>query len=351
MNMQNAPSVSAHIDDALFQLLVASVKEYAIFMIDTQGYILTWNEGAARIKGYQGADVIGKHISIFYTPDDILNNEPQHNLSLALQNGTYESEGWRLRRNSSIFWANVVFTPLYYNDQHIGFAKMTRDQTERKIIEDQRESLHHELERRVKEQTSKIIANELRFRKLIEHSHDGISLLDRNFNVFFRSLSATRISGWSNEQLNTDIRKLVHPDDNELVNNLFNDVLKNPVASNLITYRSRHRDGHYIWLECIFTNMLADEHVNAIVCNFRDVSSRIASENEILSQNVALREISWISSHEIRRPVASILGLMGLIKQTSDPKEKQEFIDMVDRCTNELDGVINLISDKIRDLH
>jgi len=348
--MQNSPSTSANIDDALFQLLVASVKEYAIFMIDPQGYILTWNDGAARIKGYQANDVVGKHISIFYTPDDILNNEPQHNLALSLQNGTYESEGWRIRRNGSIFWANIVFTPLYHNEQHIGFAKMTRDQTERKIVEDQRESMHQELERRVKEQTSKIVANELRFRKLIEHSHDGISLLDRNFNVFFRSLSATRISGWSNEQLNSNIHKLIHPDDNELVEKTFNEVLQNPVKPILVIYRSRHRDGHYIWLECVFTNMLADEHINAIVCNFRDISSRVASENEVLNQNAALREISWISSHQIRKPVASILGLMTLIKQASDPKEKQELIDMVDRCAQELDGVINLINNKIKDL-
>ncbi|WP_316791024.1 PAS domain S-box protein [Pedobacter frigoris] len=349
--MQNVSIFSPHIDGALFQLLVASVKEYAIFMIDTQGYILTWNDGAARIKGYQGKDVIGKHISIFYTPDDILNNEPQHNLNLALQNGTYESEGWRIRRNGSLFWANIVFTPVYHDEQHIGFAKMTRDQTERKIVEDQREAMHLELERRVKEQTSKIVANELRFRKLIEHSHDGISLLDRNFNVFFRSLSATRISGWSNEQLNSNIRRLIHPDDEALVDNTFNKVLQNPVKPIEITYRSLHHDGHYIWLECVFTNMLADEHINAIVCNFRDVSSRVASESEILSQNAVLREISWISSHEIRRPVASILGLMNLIKQTSDSKEKDEFIQMIEKCTQELDGVIHLINDKIKDLY
>ncbi len=349
--MQNVSVFSPHIDGALFQLLVASVKEYAIFMIDPHGYIVTWNDGATRIKGYQGIDVIGKHISIFYTPDDILNNEPQHNLNLALQNGTYESEGWRVRRNGSLFWANIVFTPLYHDDQHIGYAKMTRDQTERKIVEDQREAMHHELERRVKEQTSKIIANELRFRKLIEHSHDGISLLDRNFNVFFRSLSATRISGWSNEQLNSDIHRLMHPDDQELIANSFQKVLQSPFEPIEITYRSLHRDGYYIWLECVFTNMLEDEHINAIVCNFRDVSSRVTSESEILRQNTLLREISWISSHEIRRPVASILGLMGLINQTSDPKEKEEFIQLVDQCTQELDGVIQLINDKIKNLH
>jgi len=127
--------------------------------------------------------------------------------------------------------------------------------------------------------------------------------------------------------------------------------LVNIVEPIIITYRSLHRDGHYIWLECVFTNMLADEHINAIVCNFRDISSRMVAKAEILRQNAALREISLISSHEIRRPVASILGLMSLIKQTSDPKEKQGFIEMVDKCAQELDGVIHLINDKIRDLY
>lgn len=348
--MQNISDFSPHIDGTLFQLLVGSVKEYAIFMLDPQGYILTWNDGAARIKGYQGTDVIGKHISVFYTPDDILGNEPQHNLKLSLENGTYESEGWRVRRNGSLFWANIIFTPIYQDGQHIGFAKMTRDQTERKIVEEQREAMHHELERRVKQQTSKVLANELRFRKLIEHSHDGISLLDRNFSVFFRSLSATRISGWTNEQLNSDIHKLIHPDDRERVEDLFNKIIEDPLEPIEITYRSLHHDGHYIWLECVFANSLSDEHINAIVCNFRDVTSRVTAEEEILRQNTVLREISWSSSHEIRKPVASIMGLMDLIKLASDPKEKEGLIGMVDQCAHELDGVIQLISKKIRDL-
>ncbi|MGY4537027.1 PAS domain S-box-containing protein [Mucilaginibacter sp. UYNi724] len=348
---QSIVQESSNPDEALFQLLVASVKEYAIFMIDPEGYILTWNDGAARIKGYKEIDVVGKHISIFYTPEDILNNEPQHNLSQALESGAHESEGWRIRRNGSQFWANIVFTPLYQNNKHIGFAKMTRDQTERKITEDQREAMQHELERRVKEQTGRIVATELRFRKLIEHSYDGITLLDRNFRVFYRSLSATRINGWSNEQQYTDIDELVYPDDKERVHASIDEIILNPTEPVMVSFRSRHQDGHYIWLECLFTNMLAEPSVNAIVCNFRDISSRVAADNEILRHNTVLREISWTSSHEMRRPVASIQGLMDLIEKSTDHDEKEELIKLVGKCADELDGMVRLIHDKIDTIH
>lgn len=337
-------------DEALFRLLVASVREYAIFMIDPHGYILTWNEGAARIKGYRQKDIIGKHISVFYTPEDILNNEPQYVLNQALNSGVYEGEGWRIRLNGTRFWANIVITPLFHNGKHIGFAKVTRDQSERKLLEDQRIALHRELERQVREQTGRILANELRFRKLIEHSSDGITLLDRNFRVFYRSLSASRINGWSNEErIDAGMDEFVHPDDLEQVRALFDRITENPAIPLMISFRFRRRDGHYIWLESLFTNMLADTHINAIVCNFRDISSRIESENEILRQNTVLREVSWISSHEIRRPIASILGLMNLVETSKSPAEKNKLIKMVDKCARELDGIVHLISDKINE--
>ena len=338
---------SPNLNEVLFQLLVASVREYAIFIIDPQGYILTWNEGAARIKGYREKDIIGKHISVFYTPEDILNNEPQYILNQALNKGTHEGEGWPIRRNGTRFWANFVITPLFHDGKHIGFAKLTRDQSERKLLEDQRIALHRELEQQVREQTGRILANELRFRKLIEHSSDGIALLDRNFRIFYRSLSASP-NGWSNEERkDAGMDEFVHPDDLEQVRASFEQIIENPIAPVMINFRSRHRNGHYIWVECLFTNMLADPHINAIVCNFRDISERVESENEILRQNAIMREVSWISSHEVRRPVASILGLMNVIKLSKSPAEKNKLIKMVGKCARELDGMVHLISDKI----
>ncbi len=121
-----------------FQLLVSSVKDYAIFMLDINGNIITWNSGAEKIQGYKEEEITGKNIEVFYTPDDIEKGEPESSLAKALKLGRFESEGLRVRKDGSTFYANVVFTPLYDDDQNLyGYAKVTRDlTTERKTVED-----------------------------------------------------------------------------------------------------------------------------------------------------------------------------------------------------------------------
>lgn len=121
-----------------FQLLVQSVKDYAIFMLDPNGYIITWNEGAAKIKGYQPKEIIGQHFSRFYPQEDILRNKPNRVLKMAAAEGRFEEEAWRVRKDRSRFWANVVITPLRDESGKLkGFAKVTRDITERKRAEEQ----------------------------------------------------------------------------------------------------------------------------------------------------------------------------------------------------------------------
>ena len=121
-----------------FRLLVGSVKDYAIFMLDPAGNIISWNEGAERIKGYKKEEIIGRNISVFYTPDEIRRGEPHYNLLQAQNFGRFEQEGERIRKDGSVFWANVVFTALRdANGQLIGFTKVTRDITERKRSEEQ----------------------------------------------------------------------------------------------------------------------------------------------------------------------------------------------------------------------
>lgn len=120
--------------EELYQLLVSQVKEYALFMMDNNGNILTWNEGAERIKGYTAPEIIGKHFSVFYTAEDKTTQKHERELESAKVTGKYEEEGWRVRKDGSLFWANVVLTPIY-KDELIGFAKITRDLTKRKELE------------------------------------------------------------------------------------------------------------------------------------------------------------------------------------------------------------------------
>jgi PAS domain S-box-containing protein len=123
-----------------FRLLVEVVEDYAIFMLDPEGHIVSWNSGAQRSKGYTAEEIIGRHFSVFYPPEVAASGHPEHELEVAVREGHYEEEGWRVRQDGSRFWANVLITAVF-NDkgEHIGFTKVTRDTTERRRLEQERE--------------------------------------------------------------------------------------------------------------------------------------------------------------------------------------------------------------------
>lgn len=122
--------------ETAFTLLVQSVVDYGIFMLDPDGYVATWNAGAERIKGYRAEDIIGKHFSVFYPPEDIAARKPHLELESAIIDGRLEDEGWRIRKDGSRFWANVVITALFDETGELrGFGKVTRDMTERRAAE------------------------------------------------------------------------------------------------------------------------------------------------------------------------------------------------------------------------
>jgi PAS domain S-box-containing protein len=121
-----------------FRILVEAVEDYAIFMLDCDGCVASWNTGAQKIKGYAAREIIGRHFSIFYLPDDIAAGKPERELATAAQVGRVEDEGWRVRKDGSMFWANAVISAVYETRngkrQLCGFAKVTRDMTERKRL-------------------------------------------------------------------------------------------------------------------------------------------------------------------------------------------------------------------------
>ena len=121
-----------------FRLLVASVRDYAIFMLDVSGRIRTWNAGAEHIKGYTADEAIGQHFELFYTDEARARKHPQYELEVATREGRFEEEGWRVRKDGTQFWANVVITALRdASGVLVGFAKVTRDLTERRRAEQQ----------------------------------------------------------------------------------------------------------------------------------------------------------------------------------------------------------------------
>jgi len=167
-----------------FRLFVNSVKDYIIFMVDPQGYIISASEGVESITGYTSREIQGKHISVFYLQEEILAGDPRSNLRMAATTGRFESEGWRRRKDGSLFWANVVYAPAYDQDHQLkGFAKVTRDNTERKIAEEQLRKFNSELESKVNDKTAEI-------REIFERVTDNFVALDKDFRYTYINLKA-----------------------------------------------------------------------------------------------------------------------------------------------------------------
>ena len=151
-----------------FRMLVDAVQDYAIFLLSTDGHVLTWNRGAERIKGYTADEIIGQHFSVFYTPEERAAGRPMSLLGLAANRGRFEDEGWRVRKDGTWFWADVIVTALHdANGVPYAYAKVTRDLTERRAAEEQRRQLLAEQRARAAAEEA-LIARE-RFLSIASH--------------------------------------------------------------------------------------------------------------------------------------------------------------------------------------
>jgi len=144
---QTAAEAELRRTEARFRLLVEAVQDYAIFMLDPTGHISSWNAGAQRSQGYAAHEIIGKHFRVFYPPEVAARRHPEYELEVAVREGKYEEEGWRVRKDGSRFWANVTITAVRDLDgELVGFAKVTRDTTERREILSRLEEANSQLE-------------------------------------------------------------------------------------------------------------------------------------------------------------------------------------------------------------
>jgi rsbT co-antagonist protein RsbR len=140
-----------------FRLLVDGVRDYGLLMLDPSGHVVSWNAGAERIKGYRTEEIVGKDFSCFYTAEDIQSGKPKEELKIATAEGRFEDEGWRVRKDGSSFWANVIITALRDNAGNVrGFSKITRDITEKKQAEEELRGHREHLEELVQERTAEL---------------------------------------------------------------------------------------------------------------------------------------------------------------------------------------------------
>ncbi len=175
--------------DEIFRLLVEGVKDYAIFLLSPEGKVATWNQGAERIKGYEAKEIIGRHFSCFYSQEAQESRWPDRELEIAAKEGRFADEGWRVRKDGSSFWANVVITALRDKNSKLqGFSKVTRDLTERKALEERSRLLNKELRARVAELTRSQQQVELRTLELQRLSSQLMRVQDEERRRMARTL-------------------------------------------------------------------------------------------------------------------------------------------------------------------
>jgi PAS domain S-box-containing protein len=265
----------------LYRVLVDSVRDYAIFALDPDGYILSWNAGAKRFKGYESDEAIGKHFSIFYPPEKVAERFPEHELEVASRVGHFEDEGWRVRKDGSRFWANVVITALRgEGGELIGFAKVTRDLTERRRAE------------------LALQESEQRFRLLVQGVRDyAIFMLDASGHVATWNDGAERIKGYTaDEIIGKHMRTFYPPEDNAADKTTHElEVAAREGSFEEEGWRMR-KDGSRFWANVLIT-ALRDERGRLI--GFAKVTRDLTERNA--AQARALEDARRLASEEAAR--------------------------------------------------
>jgi PAS domain S-box-containing protein len=323
-----------------FKLLVESVRDYAIFMLDPNGHVLTWNAGAERFKGYRAQEIIGQHFSRFYPPDALARGLPEHELQVAGKTGVFEDEGWRVRKDGSLFWANVVITAMRdAQGELVGFAKVTRDLTQRRA--------HEEDLRRSEE----------RFRLLIEGVADyAIFMLDPNGRVSTWNMGAERIKGYSADEIIGQHFSIFYPQDVKDSGWPAHELQEAAEKGKFIDTGWRLRkDGTTFWANVTITALRDDagkllgfakltrdlteaKRAEAMeTANQQREEMLDAERNARMAAQRATRlkdEFLATLSHELRTPLSAILGWTQLLlrpEASKGPEKQKRAIEVIDR--------------------
>jgi len=330
------------------RLLVDSVKDYAIFMLDPSGQVASWNQGAERIKGYQPSEIIGRHFACFYPSEEVQKGKPERELQTAIAEGRYEEEGWRIRKDGSRFWANVIITALRDGAGQLrGFSKITRDITERKraeeALEKSRENLH----------------------ALLEVAPDAVVTVDDQRRIVLVNKQTEKLFGYQrHELLGERVEKLIpqrvrdrhsqRPEDYSA------EAHPGAMGAGLDLYALR-KDGTEFPVE-ISSSPIQTSEGSRVISSIRDVSERRKARLQIEQQNRELelrnREVERATklkskflasmSHELRTPLNAIVGFSDLLdEQTAgqlNDKQKR-FVNHIKQASAHLLQLINDILD------
>ncbi|HEV3010073.1 MAG TPA: PAS domain-containing sensor histidine kinase, partial [Burkholderiales bacterium] len=315
------------VDPGLYQVMVEQTKDYALFILDREGRVMTWNLGAQRLKGYAPEEIIGRHFSTFYTREAVDSGWPQHELKVAESEGRFEDEGWRVRKDGARFWANVVITALRdEGGKLLGFSKITRDVTERK--------LHEEALRQSEE----------RFRLLIEGVVDyAIFMLDPEGMITSWNAGAERIKGYGRDEiLGKHLSRFYLPEDVEA----------GKPWEELATARRDGRaesegwrvrkNGERFWARAVVSSLYDDAgHLRG----FAKVTQDLTDQRHLHDLEKAARHVNeFIATlaHELRNPLAPIRAAVQVMAMAPAGDPAQETMrKTIDRQSAQLTRIVN----------
>lgn len=324
--------------DEVFRLLVNSVSDYAIFLLDPAGHVASWNLGAERLKGYKAAEIIGKHFSVFYTPAELAEGKPQHELDVAAATGRFEDEGWRVRKDGSRFWANVVLTRILdTSGKHIGFGKITRDLSDRRL-------------------------SELRYRLLVEGVLDyAIFSMDATGHVTSWNLGAQRLKGYTTQEIVGKHFSTFYPPEDR-AKGLPERVLETASREGHFAgegWRLR-KDGTPFWASVVVTALRDDEgHLYGFSKVTRDMTERKqlldalrrhSEELELRIQereqsNAELEAFAYSVSHDLRAPLRAIAGFADALREDYGATFDERATDYLNEISSAAGRMNHLVQD------
>jgi PAS domain S-box-containing protein len=280
-----------------FQLLVRSVTDYAIFMLDPDGYITSWNSGAEKIKGYAEQDILGQHFSRFYTPEDQAAGTPQRALAIAAREGRYQAEGWRVRKDGTRFWANVVIDPVWENDALVGFAKVTRDDTTRRAA------------------AVAMMESERRARGIIDTALDAFVQLDEAGSITEWNPRAEAMFGRSRESaIGQNLPALCFSPGDQATSEWFEAILRGEIrhSTHQLTAIDHRRHEFPAELSASVLTLASGRLVNIFV---RDLTEKIQMESQLrqAQKMEAMGQLTGSIAHDFNNILQGISGSLEFI--------------------------------------
>jgi hypothetical protein len=323
------PSVNAEV----FRRLVESVRDYAIFMLTPEGIIASWNNGAQAIKQYSAVEAIGKHFSIFYEPAAVASGWPEEELRRSLRDGRFEDEGWRVRKDGTRFWANVVISPLFDSAANLlGFSKVTRDLTERRRHEEQlRES-------------------EERLRLIVDGVKDhAMFLLDAQGVVVSWNPAAQNVLGYAPQEIVGREAAILYPAEERASGRPQAEMA---AAAHGGAFHSRawkvRADGKLVWTDgSISVIGDGDGRINGFVCILRDLAEQQRIE-ELEAEGRRILEFIAMLSHELRNPLAPLRSAASLLALPQGRQDAAKYADMIARQVAHLTRLVDDLMDVSR---